>query len=76
MIFLMRLLLAEILCDIVNSLGKECKVIIENNGMNSVVERQIPNLEKLKSLGWEETRGDLKLNFQKMIKYYLNILED
>lgn len=63
--------IAELLCSITTSLGRECRVIIQNNDIPSVVKNQIPDLRKIKSLGWREIRGDFEANMQEIIKKYV-----
>lgn len=63
--------IAELLCRIVTSFEKECSVVIKNKAGDSIVEKQIPDVSKLKALGWKELRAEAEVNFREMIQLYL-----
>ena len=65
--------IAELLCRAAWKSGRKTRVVTENQEgvKNSLIKKQIPNVEKLKALGWKEERNDLEYNFEEIIEEIL-----
>ncbi len=61
---------AEILQKAAKETGREVGVVIKNTNCENgkIINMQIPCVEKLKLLGWEEQYTDVTLNFKKILK--------
>lgn len=61
---------AEILARISREVGRNCNVIVQNEEYTNgkIMDRQVPNVGKLKSLGWKEIDKNIEENLKKVIE--------
>lgn len=64
---------AEMIRLVAEELGHEIVIQVQNKGYakDKLVDVQVPNIEKIKLLGWEEEYEDIKLNFKRMIEHMI-----
>lgn len=63
---------AELLQEAARNMGRNIKIIVKNGEyMNGkIIDIQVPCVEKLKLLGWEEKNKNIMLNFENMLKQF------
>lgn len=66
--------IAKMLLHVSKKMGKQVDIILKNkqNINSSIIYRQVPNIERIIGLGWEEENPDLIKNFESLLKEALN----
>lgn len=62
---------AEMIQEVAKEMGREVDIIINNkeHADGKIIDVQVPSVEKLKLLGWEERYHDIMLNLRKVLEF-------
>lgn len=63
--------IAELMRDVAERLGRRARIIVGNKRGDGIISKQVPDVGKLKNLGWKEEDGDMLYNFKIILMNYL-----